>query len=259
MGAPYFDYIVADKVLIPKSARPYYCEKVVYLPSFQPNDGKRPTPSRRPSRREVGLPETGFVFCCFNNAYKITPEMFAAWARILHAVAGSVLWLSDNGPEATQNLRFEARRHGLDVERLIFAPRLPSLEDHLTRYRAADLFLDTRPYNAHTTASDALWSGLPVLTTPTEAFAGRVASSLLTALDFPELIAPSLEAYETLAIELALKPERLRDLKEKLARNRLAAPLFNTPLYAGHLEAAYTKMYQRYKVGLSPDHIEIES
>jgi len=185
--------------------------------------------------------------------------MFAAWARILRAVAGSVLWLSDNGPEATQNLRSEARRHDLDAERLIFAPRLPSLEDHLTRYRAADLFLDTRPYNAHTTASDALWSGLPVLTAPTEAFAGRVAGSLLTALDLPELIAPSLEAYETLAIELGLNPERLRDLKEKLARNRLVAPLFDTPLYARHLEAAYTKMYQRYNAGLPPDHIEIES
>lgn len=193
--------------MIPEVHRPYYSEKVVYLPhSYQANDPKRRLADRTPTRTELGLPEQGFVFCCFNNIYKITPRSFDSWMRMLGQVDGSVLWLLVDNAKATSNLRKEAAARGINSGRLIFAKRMP-LPDHLARHRAADLFVDTLPYNAHMTASDALWAGLPVLTCRGETFAGRVAASLLNARGLPELITTSLEAYERMAIDLAAHPE----------------------------------------------------
>ena len=243
MGADFMDYLIADKQLIPEHARHHYAEKIAYLPnSYMASDSKRKISSKVFGREELGLPQTGFVFCCFNSSYKITPSTFDVWMRILKKVDGSVLWLSENNPTANANLRQEALNRGIDPQRLVFAPRMPLVAEHLARHRAADLFLDTLPYNAHTTASDALWAGLPVLTCMGESFASRVAASLLSALDLPELITQTQEEYEALAIELASKPEQLSAIKQKLDRNRLTKPLFDTPLFTRHIEDAYTQM-----------------
>jgi predicted O-linked N-acetylglucosamine transferase (SPINDLY family) len=257
MGADYIDYIVADKTLIPLDAQSYYAEKVVYLPNtYQVNDRKRVISTRQFSRQELGLPEQGFVFCCFNNNYKILPTTFDGWIRILKAVQGSVLWLFQDNIWAVENLKKEAQKQGVDAQRLVFAQRM-GLPEHLARHRNADLFLDTLPYNAHTTTSDALWAGLPVLTLTGQSFASRVAASLLNAIGLPELITATQEEYEALAIELAMNPKKLADTKLKLASNRLTAPLFDTPLFTKHIEAAYIKMYRRYQNDLQPDHISI--
>ncbi len=257
MSADYIDYLIADRTLVPEEGRRHYAEKIVFLPdSYQPN-AQRSIAAREFSRQELGLPPEGFVFCCFNNNYKIAPGTFSIWMNILKRIAGSVLWLLGDNPGAADNLRREALERGVRAERLIFAPRF-SLEDHLARHRAADLFLDTLPYNAHTTASDALWADLPVLTCIGETFAGRVAASLLTAVGLPELIASSAAQYEQLAVELAMHPQRLADLKRKLAANRATAPLFNSGRYAKHLEAAYALIYERYQAGLPPDHLFVE-
>jgi predicted O-linked N-acetylglucosamine transferase (SPINDLY family) len=204
----------------------------------------------------LGLPENAFVFACFNNNYKITPTIFDSWMRILSLVQGSVLWLLADNPMAMANLIKEASARGVDSSRLVFAERLP-LSEHLGRHDLADLFLDTFPYNAHTTCSDALWAGLPVLTLLGSTFPGRVAASLLSAIGLPELITSSQEDYEALAIELAMNPQKLKDIKLKLARNRLIAPLFDTPLFTKNLEAVYIKMYEGYHANLDPDHIAI--
>ncbi len=242
MGVPYMDYLVADDVVIPAVARDFYTERVVALPSsYQVNDRKRRISDRTFSRTELGLPETGFVFCSFNNNFKITPEMFDIWMRILLAVDGSVLWLIEDNGAAARNLRREADRRGVAGDRLVFAGRIAP-DEHLSRHRLADLFLDTLPCNAHTTASDALWVGVPVLTCPGEGLAARVAASLVKAMDLPELIAPTLKDYEEIAVALALNPGRLRTLKEKMSRNRLTTPLFDTDLFARNIEAAYTQM-----------------
>ena len=255
MGAPYIDYLIADRTLIPEEARNQYQEKIVYLPnSYQANDRKRPIAEPTLSRAELGLQATGFVFCCFNASYKITPASFAGWMRILRQTEGSVLWLLDDNATAANNLRTEAEARGVSAARLIFAPRMP-LAQHLARHRAADLFLDTLPCNAHTTASDALWAGLPVLTRTGESFAARVAASLLNAIGLPELIATTQDQYEALAIELASNPARLARLREALSNNRLSAPLFDTTLFTRHIEDAYTQMYQRYQADLPPEHI----
>lgn len=257
MGAPYIDYIIADKTLIPQEHQRYYAEKVVYLPgSYQPNDRRRTISERQFGRAEVGLPPAGFVFCCFNNNYKITPGQFGSWMRILQAVDGSVLWLLEDNAAAARNLRAEASKSGIDAARLIFAPRLP-LPEHLARQRCADLFLDTLPFNAHTTASDALWAGLPVLTKIGTTFAGRVAASLLHAIGLPELITGSREAYEMEAIALANNPARLAALKRKLDANRLRTPLFDTEAFTRHLEAAFGAIYERHHAGLAPDHLRL--
>jgi protein O-GlcNAc transferase len=259
MGAEYIDYIVADNTLIPEESRQYYSEKIAYLPnSYQANDRKRQIADKRVSREESGLPPTGMVFCCFNNNYKIMPGTFDGWMRILEQVEGSVLWLLADNPTAVKNLRREAEARNVSGERLVFAERVP-LPEHLARHRAADLFIDTLPYNAHTTASDALWAGLPVLTRIGEAFAGRVAASLLKAVDLPELITTTQEQYEALAVDLAANRKRLEELTEKLGRNRLTKPLFDTSLYTKHLEDAYTQMYERYQADLPPEHIHIPS
>jgi predicted O-linked N-acetylglucosamine transferase (SPINDLY family) len=257
MGSEFMDYIVADHVLIPEEYRKYYSEKIVYLPdTYQPNDIQRPLEIETPTRDSLGLPANAFVFCCLNDCYKISPPVFNRWMQILKMVDDSVLWLFADYEDAAQNLRQEAAKRGVDEGRLIFCKRAPMVE-HLARYRVADLFLDTLPYNAHTTASEALWIGLPVLTCMGEAFAARVAASLLNAIQLPELITRNLDEYESLAIELARNPARLQKIEEKLSRNRLTTPLFDTRRYARNIEAAYAEMYRRYQVGQSPNHIVI--
>jgi predicted O-linked N-acetylglucosamine transferase (SPINDLY family) len=257
MGAPYIDYLIADHTLIPSESRAQYSENIVYLPhSYQANDRQRQVADKVFSRAELGLPAAGFLFCCFNNLYKITPEVFDHWMRLLRQLPESVLWLLEDNATATANLRREASVRGVSGERLVFAGRLP-LAEHLARHRCADLFLDTWPCNAHTTASDALWAGLPVLTRLGEAFAARVAGSLLNALGLPELITRNAQEYQTLALELASQPTRLSVLKERLERNRLTRPLFDTPLYTRHLEAAYRQMYERHQANLGPDDLYV--
>lgn len=250
------DYIIADNTLIPEDSRVHFSEKVAYLPdSYQPNDNTRPIADKTFTRRELSLPETGFVFCCFNNSYKITPELFSTWMRILHRVPDSVLWFRQNSQFVVDNLREEAKRRGTDPDRLVFAERVASMDLHLARHRAADLFLDTAPFNAHTTASDALWAGLPVLTRPGGTLASRVAASLLKAVDLGELAVPDRDGYERLAVDLALDPERLAQIRRKLAHMRGQAPLFQTATFTKYIEDAYTQMYQRYQAGSAPDHI----
>ena len=257
IGADYIDYIVADKTLISPELQSCYSEKVVYLPnSYQVNDRKRVISDRKFTRPGLGLPENGFVFCCFNNNFKILPATFDGWMRILKAVEGSVLWLFQDNAWALENLKKEAEKQGIPADRLVFAERMP-LSDHLARHRQADLFLDTFPYNAHTTTSDALWAGLPVLTLMGSSFASRVAASLLNAIGLPELITNTQEEYEALAIDLALSPQKLTDIKLRLASNRLTAPLFDTPLFTTNLETAYIKMVERYQADLEPGHITI--
>ncbi len=260
MGSGYMDYLIADATTIPADRRQHYGEKIICLPnSYFVNDSTRTVSDTAFSREQCGLPPSGCVFCCFNTHYKITPATFESWMRILRRVAGSVLWLSEGHPRAIGNLRREAEQRGVSAERLIFAQRIDSLPEHLARYRLADLFLDTLPYNAHTTASDALWAGLPVLTRLGEAFAGRVAGSLLRAIGLPELIAATEARYEQLAVELATDPERLARIRQTLAHNRLAAPLFDTPRFTRHLEAAYGKIIERYQAGLPPEDLYLTS
>lgn len=257
LGAPFIDYIIADRIVIPDHQREFYSEKVVALPdSYQANDDRRVIADRVFTRGEVGLAPTGFVFCCFNNNYKITPDMFDRWMRILGRVEGSMLWLLEGNAHAAANLRKEAVARGVAAERLVFAPRV-SMPDHLARHRLAGLFLDNIPCNAHTTASDALWAGLPVLTILGDTFASRVAASLLHAIGLPELIADSPEAYERMAIDLATDPSRLAALRTRLAANRLTAPLFDTKRFTRHIEAAYIAMHERHQAGVAPDHIVV--
>jgi protein O-GlcNAc transferase len=260
MGADYMDYLIADGTVVPDGYEQYYAERLVRLPhSFLPHDSTREIASTKYTREELGLPTTGFVFCCFNNSYKITPEVFDSWMRILIRVPDSVLWLSQSSETVVDNLRREASRRGVDAERLIFAKRMPSPADHLARHRAADLFLDTLPYNAHATAIDALWAGLPVLTLPGAGFASRVAASLLNAVLLPELIANSVGSYEAMAVHMAENPQHLTAMKEKLARNRLGSHLFDTPSFVKHLENGYGKMLERLYAGLPPEHIHVPS
>jgi len=259
MGAEYIDYLIADSTLIPKDKQHYYSEKIAYLPnSFMVNDTKNKTSTKEFTRAEAGLPNDGFVFCCFNNHYKITPDTFIGWMRILSQVDGSVLWLPEANSTAVNNLIKEAIKNGVDENRLIFAPRLTLKEDHLNRIQLADLFIDTLPYNAHTTASDSLRMGLPVLTCIGNSFASRVAASLLNAVNLPELITTTQEQYESFAIELATKPEKLNKIKDRLVNNLPTTPLYNTSLFAQHLESAYLKMYEKYQQGLDPEHIYVE-
>jgi len=255
LGAEYIDYLIADSTVIPDASRQHYCEKIAYLPnSYQANDRKRAIAERSFSREELGLPPTAFVFCCFNNNYKILPATFDGWMRILKQVDNSVLWLLEDNLEAASNLRREAVARGVSAERLVFAKRVPPAE-HVARHDAADLFLDTLPYNAHTTASDALWAGLPLVTCVGQTFPGRVAASLLKAIDLQELITPTQEQYEALAVELATEPQRLRQIRQKLERNRMTTPLFDSRSFTKHIEDAYTQMYERYQADLPPDHI----
>ena len=256
MSAEYMDYLIADDLIIPEARRQYYSERIVYLPSYQVNDSLRRIADKRFSRAELGLPPAGFVFCCCNSTYKITPTTFDGWMRILNGVPGSVLYLLGGSEPVAGNLRREAHARGVAPERLVFGTRLPAPE-YLARYRTADLFLDTLPYNAGATASDALWAGLPVLTCAGEAFAGRVGASLLHAVGLPELITATQEQYEALAVELAGNAKLLAGIRTKLLNSLGTAPLFNTAATARHLEAAYATMYDRYHAGLAPEHIRI--
>jgi predicted O-linked N-acetylglucosamine transferase (SPINDLY family) len=250
MGAPFIDYIIADPVLLPFSDQQFFDEKIVHLPdSYQPNDTRR-IMAAVPGRRDAGLPDTGFVFCCFNNNWKITEPVFDIWMGLLKAVPGSVLWLLDDNPAAKANLKAAASARDVDPQRLVFAPRLDQ-PSHLARHRLADLFLDTLPCNAHTTASDALWSGLPVLTCAGRSFAGRVAASLLTAAGLPELVQTDMESYAATARELALLPQRLAAVRQKLASVH-ASPLFNIERYRCNIEAAYAEMWRLAESGEAP-------
>ena len=252
MGADFIDYVIADPITLPMEQQPFYDERIVHLPDcYQPNDTQRRVADLTPSRPDCGLPEEGFVFCCFNNSYKLTPRFFDLWMRLLAAVPGSVLWLFDANSQVKSNLEKEAMQRGIDPARLVFAPRIGSV-DHLARQRLADLFLDCLPYNAHTTTSDALWVGLPVLTLLGETFAGRVAASLLHAIGLPELVTSSEAEYEALALKLATEPELLSALRRKLHANRLTKPLFNTDRYTRHLEAAFTRMWEDWAKGKPP-------
>jgi len=252
MGNASIDYIVADRNLIASTEEIYYSEKVVRLPeTYQVNDVKRAIAEHTPSRAELGLPDNAFVFCCFNNNYKIMPEIFAIWMRLLAAVPGSVLWLLQDTPIAASNLRREAQQRGLAPDRLVFAPRKKH-DEHLARQRRADLFLDTLPYNAHTTASDALWVGLPLLTCVGATFAGRVAGSLLHAAGLSALVTQSLGDYEALALKLATTPTLLASIRTELERQRSHCPLFDTDRFRRHLESAFIAMHARAKRGEAP-------
>jgi protein O-GlcNAc transferase len=253
MQADFIDYIIADAIVAPGSHFRWFSESVVWLPgSYQPNDDRQRIDDLTPSRAQLGLPEDGAVYCCFNRSYKIERETFAAWMRILSAVPGSVLWLLWSNAATEARLREAASLAGVDPARLVFAQRLPKAA-HLARHRVADLFLDTHTVNAHTTASDALWAGLPLITWPGETFASRVAASLLTAVGLPELIVSSLADYERTAIALGRDRERLRRLRERLADNRLTMPLFRTADYARGLERALEKMHSRQLRGERPE------
>jgi predicted O-linked N-acetylglucosamine transferase (SPINDLY family) len=243
MGAPFIDYVLVDRFVVPEGQQVNFDEKLVYLPHcYQVNDSRRSISERVPSRADCGLPEQGFVFCCFNNNYKISPPVFSLWMDLLQAVPGSVLWLLADNIWAAENLRREAGLRGVGPSRLVFAGRT-GLADHLARHRAADLFIDTFPYNAHTTASDALWAGLPVLTCAGTSFPARVAGSLLHAIGLPELVASNREEYKAKALTFALWPKELRAVRTKLARNRLTTPLFDTAQFCRNIESAFIHMW----------------
>jgi predicted O-linked N-acetylglucosamine transferase (SPINDLY family) len=252
MGADFIDYVLVDPFVVPADQQPFFAEKLVQLPyCFQVNDSEREIAEHTPTRADCGLPEDGFVFCCFNNTYKITPAVFDVWMRLLGSVPGSVLWLVRPGEVAAANLRREAQARGVSADRLVFAPRA-QYAAYLAGYRVADLFLDTLLYNAGTTASDALWAGLPVLTCAGRSFASRMAGSLLRAVGLPELVTESLEAYEALALELATEPELLHSIREKLVRHRETAPLFDTDRFRRHIEVAYTGMWKIWQSEVTP-------
>ena len=253
-GTSYVDYLIGDPHLIPTETQQFYAEKIAYLPhSYMPNHAGRHIADTIPSRAEAGLPETGFVFCCFNGSYKITREIFDIWINLLHAVPDSVLWFNFSYDRAADNLRREAEARGIAKERLVFAEPKALLDDHLARLQHADIFLDASPYNAHATACDVLWAGIPTVTYSGKGFASRVGGSLLKAIGMPELVTESLADYEALALELARDPALLRATKDRLLRNRGAAPLFNADLYRRHLESAYRMMWERHSAGQPPE------
>ena len=258
LGANCIDYIIADKVLIPEESQEYYSEKIVYLPnSYQANDSKKKVSKKIFTREEIGLPKNNFVFCSFNQRYKILPKTFDSWMQILKRVDNSVIWLLESNEKSSENLKKEAGNRGIDPKRIIFSKALP-LDEHLARHKAADLFIDTFPYNAHTTCSDSLRVGLPVLTLQGETFASRVSSSLLNAVGLKELITYSSKEYEDLAVEFATDASKLKNIKNKLEINKNKLPLFNTKLFTSHIEQAYFEMYKRYNKNEKPENIEIK-
>ena len=256
MGAPYFDYLLADNSLVPEHLQEFYSEKIVYLPSYQYNDRREEAKDIVCTREQYGLPKDGFIYCSFNNNYKITPTMFNAWMEILSSVNNSVLWLYVDNPTAQENLRAEAERQGIAPCRLIFAEKIP-LEAHLARLKLADLFLDTYPYNAGATASNALRAGLPIVTLAGNSFQSRYGASLLNALDLPELITFSIDQYKSLAIKLASNIDFLRIIRAKLANNLVTQALFNPDDFIKHLEAAYKTMHDRHTNDLPPVHLHV--
>jgi predicted O-linked N-acetylglucosamine transferase (SPINDLY family) len=257
MGAPFIDYVLADSVALPMEQQQYYDEKIVHLPvSYQPNSSTREMPGRSYDRNDCGLPQHGFVFCCFNTSYKISPDVFGLWMRLLASVQGSVLWLVGTNPLAEANLRREATGHGIDPARLLFAPKA-SYSDYLARCSVADLFLDTWPYSAGATASDALWAGLPLVTRVGRDFAGRMAASVLTAVGLSELIAETDAEYERLALRLATEPAEMRRIRTALREGKRTSGLFDAVSVTRHLEAAYEEMWRRHCTGEAPDNFVV--
>lgn len=250
MGTGMCDYLITDRFLTPAASAEDYAEALAYMPHTYHPHGRQTLPGAKPGRREVGLPDDGFVFCCFNQPYKISPDIFAIWCRLLALVPGSVLWLLDH-PHAAGNLRGEAIRHGVDARRLVFGANLPQAA-HLARLQLGDLMLDTAPFNAHTTASDALWAGVPIVTCPGETFPSRVAGSILHAIGLGELVAEDLSGYFELAYGLATEPDRLAALKARLDANRLETPLFDVSAYTLALESLYRAMIVRHRDRLQP-------
>ena len=257
IGANYYDYLIADEIIIPAENQIFYNEKIVYLPCYQVNDSKREISNRIFTKEELNLPEESFIFCCFNNNYKLTPTIFSSWMRILNSVKNSVLFIYAGNQWVRENLKIEAEKYNISDDRLIFADSIER-SDYLARYKVADLFLDTYPYNAGTTASDALWTGLPILTYQGESFASRISSSLLTAVNLPELITTSMDEYEKMAIKLAKNPEILNEYKLRLNRNKLKNKLFDSKKFTINIEIAYTKMYENYHKDKALDHIVIK-
>jgi len=257
MGCDFMDYIISDATLIRPDEYGHYAEKVVVLPgSYQANDDSKAIGDTASTRESMGLPPQGMVFACFNNNYKITPDVFEVWMRLLRQLPGSVLWLLSGSDAAAAGVEAAARAHGIDPGRIVWAERL-ALADHLGRHAHADLFLDTFHYNAHTTCSDALWAGLPVLTLAGRTFASRVAASLLNTIGLPELVTRSVDEYEAAARSLATSPGKLAALRRRLHCNRTETPLFDTPLFAKRIEAAFEAMWDRHRLGLQPDHIHV--
>jgi protein O-GlcNAc transferase len=257
-GAPYMDYMIVDKDIAPPEQEPFFSEKVVIMPdTYQVTDGAYKITLPLPTRQQVGLPETGFVFCCFNVVNKITPTFFEIWMRLLSQVDGSFLWLLGSNDDAISNLREAAKKYGLDPARLIFAPPVTQ-DEHKSRLRLADLVLDTQPYNAHTTASDALLAGVPLVTCIGKSFAARVAAGILRAAQMPELITDNLQDYENLALKIAQTPELLKEMRDKLASNLNTCPLFDTDRFRRHLESAYITMLQRYENDERPSRLIVE-
>jgi predicted O-linked N-acetylglucosamine transferase (SPINDLY family) len=246
MGSNFMDYIIADRTVIPEDKQVHYSEKIAYMPNcYMVNDSKITVSKKIINKTDAGLPSDSFVFCCFNNFYKINPIVFKSWMNILSKVSGSILWLPEGNSIAMNNLKKEFKKHGIDENRLFFAPRLTLKEDHLNRLQLADLFIDTFPFNAHTTCSDALRVGLPVLTCIGDSFTSRVASSQLNSMNLPELITTSPKHYESLAIKLATDAEKLRVIKEKLEKNSKTSTLYNTQLYTKQLETVYLDIYNK--------------
>jgi len=255
MGSNFMDYIVADRFLIPGEKQKHFNEKPLYLPNtYMPTDNSREFSQKPTNRSDMGLPEDAFVFCCFNNNYKISPTEFDIWMRLLTKVENSVLWLRKSNQISSINMKNEAQKRKVDPSRIVFADKLP-MDEHLTRHRLADLFVDTFAFNAHTTATEALWAGLPVVTKMGQGFSARVAGSLLNAVGLPELVTETEKDYEALILELATNPAKLAKIKEKLATNRLTQPLFNTELYTKHLENGYLQAYESYFQGKLPQTI----
>ena len=259
LGAKFMDYIIVDHTLVPDENQKYFSEAPIYLPnSYMPTDNTRIISPRALSRKQLGLPENAFVFCCFNNNYKISEDVFDIWMRVMKLVEGSVLWLRKTNEISDKNLIKAAETRGVAASRIIFANKIP-MDEHLARHKLADLFLDTFAFNAHTTASEALWAGLPVVTKVGQGFAARVAASLLNAIGLPELITHSKREYEGLILELATNKEKLEKITEKLAKNRPTKPLFDTEQYTRHLESAYHLAHQKYLSGKKPSKILIEN
>ena len=256
-GASFIDYVIADKTLISQELKKHYSEKIIYLPdTYQVNDSTKKISDKVFTREELGLPKDSFVFCCFNKNYKILPNTFDIWMNLLKKVKGSVLWLLVENSIARENLKKEAAKRNIDESRIIFAKIMP-LADHLARHRCADLFIDTFPYTAHTTCSDALWAGLPVVTRIGNSFASRVSASLLNAIGLSELITHSEKEFENLALELANDKYKLEKLKIKLEKNKISKSLFNTEIYTKNIESSYRTIYNRYLNNLSAEDIEI--
>ena len=256
-GANFIDYIIADKILIPKKSQKYYSEKIIYLPNtYQARDSSLKISDKIFKREELGLPKNAFVFCCFNQNNKITPNIFDIWMRILKTVDKSVLWLLEDNSIAVKNLRKEAKKRKIDPKRIIFAKRM-SMTNHFARHKCADLFIDTFPYGAHTTCSDSLWAGLPIVTLMGKSFASRVGGSLLNAINLEELITITEKEYEKLIMELANNSYRLKEIRNKLHKNRFTEPLFDTKLYTKNIELAYTKIYEKHLNKLPAKNIDI--